>query len=183
MLILLLSLVAVSLKRHALRLYFVASLRRLVWLRIKLSGAIRRSRSSSSCAACANSTTRCASRTTKELALQIRHLPVVPNKLKLAGALAELVDRGRLRDATLCRKSPPLWPRRCASSLRRENRASPTLSTLSWPPWCATSICRRRRTILSLPQPWQNWKPTMPNVRAPTSRLPICRARPGICRI
>lgn len=33
-------------------------------------------------------------RTTKELALQIRNLPVLPNKLKLAGALADLSTEG-----------------------------------------------------------------------------------------
>ena len=40
-------------------------------------------------------------RTTKELALQIRALPVVPNKLKLAGALAELSTEGDFGKDTL----------------------------------------------------------------------------------
>jgi peroxiredoxin len=40
-------------------------------------------------------------RTTKELALQIRHLPVVPNKLKLAGALANLSTEGDFGRETL----------------------------------------------------------------------------------
>ncbi len=42
-------------------------------------------------------------RTTKVLALQIRQLPVVPNKLRLAGALANLSTEGD-SDATRCRK-------------------------------------------------------------------------------
>ena len=56
-------------------------------------------------------------RTTKDLALQIRQLPVVPNKLKLAGALAELSTEGDFgRDtlqevtttlATALREQPP----------------------------------------------------------------------------
>ncbi len=40
-------------------------------------------------------------RTTKELALQIRNLPVLPNKLKLAGALAELSTEGDFGRDTL----------------------------------------------------------------------------------
>jgi peroxiredoxin len=40
-------------------------------------------------------------RTTKELALQIRQLPVVPNKLKLAGALANLSTEGDFGRDTL----------------------------------------------------------------------------------
>jgi peroxiredoxin len=40
-------------------------------------------------------------RTTKDLALQIRALPVVPNKLKLAGALAELSTEGDFGKDTL----------------------------------------------------------------------------------
>jgi len=40
-------------------------------------------------------------RTTKELALQIRALPIVPNKLKLAGALAELSTEGDFGKDTL----------------------------------------------------------------------------------
>ncbi len=40
-------------------------------------------------------------RTTKELALQIRALPVVPNKLKLAGTLAELSTEGDFGKDTL----------------------------------------------------------------------------------
>ena len=40
-------------------------------------------------------------RTTKELALQIRALPVVPNKLKLAGGLAELSTEGDFGKDTL----------------------------------------------------------------------------------
>jgi len=40
-------------------------------------------------------------RTTKELALEIRTLPVVPNKLKLAGALAELSTEGDFGKDTL----------------------------------------------------------------------------------
>ena len=40
-------------------------------------------------------------RTTKELALQIRQLPVVPNKLKLAGALALLSTEGDFGRDTL----------------------------------------------------------------------------------
>ncbi len=40
-------------------------------------------------------------RTTKELALQIRQLPVVPNKLKLAGALANLSTEGDFGHDTL----------------------------------------------------------------------------------
>lgn len=41
------------------------------------------------------------SRTTKKLALQIRQLPVVPNKLKLAGALANLSTEGDFGRDTL----------------------------------------------------------------------------------
>ena len=40
-------------------------------------------------------------RTTKELALQIRALPIVPNKLKLGGALAELSTEGDFGKDTL----------------------------------------------------------------------------------
>lgn len=40
-------------------------------------------------------------RTTKELALQIRNLPVLPNKLKLAGALADLSTEGDFGRDTL----------------------------------------------------------------------------------
>src|SRR5215471_2498893 len=40
-------------------------------------------------------------RTTKELALQIRQLPVVPNKLKLAGALSGLSTEGDFGHDTL----------------------------------------------------------------------------------
>src|SRR5580765_1921108 len=40
-------------------------------------------------------------RTTKELALKIRQLPVVPNKLKLAGALAGLSTEGDFGRETL----------------------------------------------------------------------------------
>src|SRR5579872_6036819 len=40
-------------------------------------------------------------RTTKDLALQIRQLPVVPNKLKLAGALANLSTEGDFGRDTL----------------------------------------------------------------------------------
>ncbi len=40
-------------------------------------------------------------RTTKDLALQIRQLPVVPNKLKLAGALAGLSTEGDFGRDTL----------------------------------------------------------------------------------
>src|ERR1700740_74579 len=40
-------------------------------------------------------------RTTKELALQIRQLPVVPNKLRLAGALANLSTEGDFGRDTL----------------------------------------------------------------------------------
>ena len=40
-------------------------------------------------------------RTTKELALQIRQLPIVPNKLKLAGALANLSTEGDFGRETL----------------------------------------------------------------------------------
>src|SRR5215470_14419809 len=40
-------------------------------------------------------------RTTKELALQIRQLPVVPNKLRLAGALANLSTEGDFGHDTL----------------------------------------------------------------------------------
>src|SRR5580692_2435452 len=56
-------------------------------------------------------------RTTKDLALQIRQLPVVPNKLRLAGALANLSTEGDFRRDTLqevtttlanaVRKQPP----------------------------------------------------------------------------
>ena len=48
--------------------------------------------------------------TTKELALRIRQLPAVPNKLHLAGALAELSTEGDFG---------------CASSLPRENPVNP----------------------------------------------------------
>src|SRR5580765_6889392 len=40
-------------------------------------------------------------RTTKELALQIRQLPVVPNKLRLAGTLANLSTEGNFGRDTL----------------------------------------------------------------------------------
>src|SRR5215467_3435748 len=40
-------------------------------------------------------------RTTKDLALQIRQLPVVPNKLQLAGALANLSTEGDFGRDTL----------------------------------------------------------------------------------
>jgi len=40
-------------------------------------------------------------RTTKDLAMQIRQLPIVPNKLKLAGALASLSTEGDFGRDTL----------------------------------------------------------------------------------
>src|SRR5690349_10894680 len=54
-------------------------------------------------------------RTTKELALQIRQLPVVPNKLKLAGALANLSTEGDFGRDTLQEVTTTL-----ASALREQ---------------------------------------------------------------
>jgi peroxiredoxin len=54
-------------------------------------------------------------RTTKELALQIRPLPVVPNKLKLAGALANLSTEGDFGRDTLQEVTTTL-----ASALREQ---------------------------------------------------------------
>lgn len=54
-------------------------------------------------------------RTTKELALQIRQLPVVPNKLKLAGALANLSTEGDFGSDTLQEVTTTL-----ASALREQ---------------------------------------------------------------
>src|SRR5437763_6436522 len=54
-------------------------------------------------------------RTTKELALQIRQLPVVPNKLKLAGALASLSTEGDFGRDTLQEVTTTL-----ASALREQ---------------------------------------------------------------
>jgi len=54
-------------------------------------------------------------RTTKELALQIRELPVVPNKLKLAGALANLSTEGDFGRDTLQEVTTTL-----ASALREQ---------------------------------------------------------------
>jgi len=54
-------------------------------------------------------------RTTKELALQIRQLPVVPNKLKLAGALANLSTEGDFGRDTLREVTTTL-----ASALREQ---------------------------------------------------------------
>jgi len=54
-------------------------------------------------------------RTTKELALQIRQLPVVPNKLKLAGALANLATEGDFGRDTLQEVTTTL-----ASALREQ---------------------------------------------------------------
>lgn len=53
--------------------------------------------------------------TTKELALQIRQLPVVPNKLKLAGALANLATEGDFGRDTLQEVATTL-----ASALRED---------------------------------------------------------------
>jgi peroxiredoxin len=55
------------------------------------------------------------SRTTKQLALQIRQLPVVPNKLKLAGALATLSTEGDFGRDTLQEVTTTL-----ASALREQ---------------------------------------------------------------
>ena len=52
--------------------------------------------------------------TTKDLALQIRALPVVPNKLKLAGTLAELSTEGDFG------KDPPVGLRSQQSSEHRK---------------------------------------------------------------
>lgn len=54
-------------------------------------------------------------RTTKQLALQIRQLPVVPNKLKLAGALANLSTEGDFGKDTLQEVTTTL-----ASALREQ---------------------------------------------------------------
>jgi len=54
-------------------------------------------------------------RTTQELALQIRQLPVVPNKLKLAGALANLATEGDFGRDTLQEVTTTL-----ASALREQ---------------------------------------------------------------
>ncbi len=95
-------------------------------------------------------------RTTKELALQIRALPIVPNKLKLAGALAESVDRRRLWERHFAGSHHHSRRRHCASSLPQENLGSPTSCMWNWLPWCGTNICRPLRTILSLPRRWRN---------------------------
>ena len=80
--------------------------------------AIRRSPSSSSCAVCASFPMTVRAHTTKELALQIRALPVVPNKLRLAGTLANCRPKA-ISGMTLCRRSRQRWLRLCASSLPR----------------------------------------------------------------
>src|ERR1700683_3474075 len=54
-------------------------------------------------------------RTTKDLALQIRQLPVVPNKLRLAGALAGLSTEGDFGRDTLQEVTTTL-----ASALREQ---------------------------------------------------------------
>lgn len=58
-------------------------------------------------------------RTTKELALQIRQLPIVPNKLKLAGALANLSTEGDFGRDTLQEVTTTL-----ASALREQPPAA-----------------------------------------------------------
>lgn len=83
---------------------------------------------------------------TKELALETRRLPAGPNKLTLANGLANLSTEGDFGHDTLQEVATTLAtaldehpPRRTANS--PPNRMS------NWPRWCATSTCRRLRTL------------------------------------
>src|SRR6266576_4621080 len=67
--------------------------------------------------------------TTKELAIQIRQLPVVPNKLKLAGALAGLSTEGDFGRDTLQEVTTTL-----ATALRERPASSGTEAKRDPPP-------------------------------------------------
>ena len=70
-------------------------------LKRRSSGASRRSRSSNRSGGLRKLDDSVRAHTTKDLAVQIRQLPVVPNKLRLAGALANLSTEGDFGRDTL----------------------------------------------------------------------------------
>ena len=107
-------------------------------------------------------------RTTKDLAMQIRQLPIVPNKLKLAGALAGLSTEGDFGSDTLQEVTTTL-----PLALREQPPAgkpgSLILFTSSWLLWRGMSTCMASRASPNLQRRWRNWKPTTRTVRTRTS--------------
>ena len=78
---------------------------------------------------------------TKQLALDVRALPLTPNKVTLADNLADLSTEGDFgREHS--RKLPPRWPKPCATKQRWQPPACPKNPTSRSHNWCATNMFR-----------------------------------------
>jgi hypothetical protein len=119
-------------------------------------------------------------RTTKDLALQIRQLPVVPNKLRLAGALANLSTEGDFGRDTLQEVTTTL-----AQALHEQPPAGkpgePDEQYVE-----LASLVRYEHMSAESDNPSSRrqglgWRPMMPSARRLTSRSRISKESPGIC--
>jgi hypothetical protein len=116
--------------------------------------------------------------TTKDLALQIRQLPATPNKLRLAGGLANLSTEGDFGHDTL---------QEVANTLAAALREQPQPDKNGEPDFLyveLASLVRYENVQVAMNSPqfaaaMVNSKPKMPNASRPTSPSPIFTARPG----
>jgi hypothetical protein len=121
-------------------------------------------------------------RTTKQLALLIRQLPVVPNKLRLAGGLANLSTEGDFGKDTLQEVTTTL-----ASALREQPPAGkpgqPDDLYMSLASLVRYEHMQASPTILSSPGRSRNSRLPTPRDNESTSRFLTCREIHGICGI